>query len=66
MFITWNQQLLFYYMNIWINIFKIMGSHQVHILFTCTLLLYWPDDGYTKPKHVAVLIIDNCHFMIKI
>ena len=24
------------------------------------------DDGYTQPKHVAILKIDYCHFMIKI
>ena len=55
----------FYFRNIWINIVIIMGSHCVYILCTCTLLLYWSDDGYTQPKHVAVLITDNCHFMIK-
>ena len=54
-------QLLFYYMNIWINIVSIMGSHEVHILYIWTLLLYWPDDGYTQPKHVAVRKTDNCH-----
>jgi hypothetical protein len=44
-----------------------MGSHEVHILYLATcfvLILYWPDDGCVKPKHVAtilgIVIYENC------
>jgi hypothetical protein len=40
-----------------------MGSHYVHILHTLIFILYWPEDGYTLPKHVATLTNNNCHFM---
>jgi len=32
-----------------------MGSHFVNEIYFCTLIIFliWPEDGWSRPKHVA-------------
>ena len=38
-----------------------MGPHRVHTLIYLDIVLFWTDDGFLQPKHVAK-ILKYCQF----